>query len=147
MMMPDETPTDPDAVLSRSAAQHRLDDAYRRGQDSLAEVAFDVIDGCDRALAALEDAASAAEWVTGVRLLRDEAMARLSAVGYLPIPDVDHAFDPECHHALSGRGEHVIACARRGWQRDGMVVRVAHVVVGPGRAWEEEPELRRRRKR
>ena len=111
--------------------------ARRKGANEVAAALADIIDDCDRALAALGAAAAPDHWRLGIEQMRDRALERFERIGYEQIHPLGDKFNPQLHEAVAvdsspGAAGQITAVHRRGWIREGILVLPASVVVRSG---------------
>lgn len=81
------------------------------------------------------DRAKLANWLEGLRMVRERLLSMLAAEGVTPIPTVGHPFDPYQHVAVEkitaddGAPGIIAAEERRGYRTPAGVLRYAEVVV------------------
>ncbi|NBD35113.1 MAG: nucleotide exchange factor GrpE [Chloroflexi bacterium] len=81
------------------------------------------------------DRAKLANWLDGLRMVRERLLSMLASEGVTPIPTVGHKFDPYQHVAVEkitaddGPPGVIAAEERRGYRTPGGVLRYAEVVV------------------
>jgi molecular chaperone GrpE len=115
--------------VSRESAQ-----AEARGRASLAREILTVADNLDRALEAAGNAGE--DFVSGVRLVRDELQNALARSGVESYEPDGEQFDPDHHEAMltqpvpAGEDGKVLSVLEKGYRLDGQVLRPARVVVG-----------------
>jgi molecular chaperone GrpE len=118
----------------RRRAMRDVEEARRAAENRLLLETLDQLDDLERAI---EQARSDAppSWLEGVRLVTGRMIEFLGREGARPIEAVGQPFDPDRHEALLETETdevppgHVVQVVRRGWLREGRVLRAARVVV------------------
>ncbi len=124
----------------QSSFRRRLtDEMERRLQQEkhrLAEILLGVMDHLDAAIVSAEETEDNKSLLEGVKLTRDDLLARLGKLGVERMNSKDQPFDPERHEAIMTkpvqpeRDGLVIEEIRPGYLAGEVVVRPAGVVVG-----------------
>ena len=121
----------------RRRSEIEKEEALALGADKAVAVLSELIDDCDRALAALP-AETPALVTDGIAHLRKTALDRFVELGYQPVAEIGEIFNPRFHEALSlesgpGQEGEIVRIFRLGWRRQGgPVVRPALVAVCRG---------------
>ena len=124
----------------QSSFRRRLtDEMERRLQQEkhrLAEILLGVMDHLDAALVSAEETEENKSLLEGVKLTRDDLLARLGKLGVEKMIAVDQPFDPERHEAVMTReapremGGIVLEELQRGYIAGDTLIRPAKVIVG-----------------
>ena len=114
-----------------------------RGRREVLTDLLDVVDNLDRAIAAAEEPAGAAldaaveKLAHGVRLVRDQFLAKLQAFGVVRVPSLGERFDASKHEAITlvpvtsaDQNGMVISVVKEGYAIGDELLRPASVVVG-----------------
>ena len=124
---------------ARARGRREVAREVERGRRTLLVDLLDVIDNLDRALEAAEGRAdaNAGPLLQGVRMVRDQFVAKLEGYGVREIEAIGQPFDPSVHEAVSivpvGSSEledRVAGVVRRGYRIGEEVLRPAQVAVG-----------------
>ena len=120
---------------ARLARQH--EEELGRAKGRVVTPLFEVLDNLDRSLEAAAGAGSVEAFAKGVRIVRNQFLAALEALGLERFDPSGEPFDPTCHEAVSvvpaasaeevQRVQHVL---RSGYRQGEHVLRPAMVVVG-----------------
>jgi molecular chaperone GrpE len=110
----------------------------RERNDERARVAAEWLPVIDHLELALEHAGADSGLVEGVRAVRDQAIGVLSRLGFPRFTDVDEAFDPARHEAVSTVESEtpagtIVGAVRPGYGTEEALLRPASVVVSRGR--------------
>jgi molecular chaperone GrpE len=108
-----------------------------RGRRTLLVELLEIVDNLDRAIDAAADRAPDDPLLTGVRMVRDQFLARLDTSGISEIQALGEPFDPALHEAVSvvpsadaDSHDRVAGVIRRGYRVGDEVLRPALVAVG-----------------
>jgi molecular chaperone GrpE len=122
---------------ARVRARREVAREVERGRRSLLVDLLEVVDNLDRAIDAAAGKAPDDPLLAGVRMVRDQFLARLEASGVSEIHTLGEPFDPTLHEAVSvvpspdaGSHDRVAGVIRRGYRIGDDVLRPAQVAVG-----------------
>jgi molecular chaperone GrpE len=122
---------------ARARARREVAREVERGRRALLVDLLEVVDNLDRAIDAAADRAPDDPLLAGVRMVRDQFIARLDASGVSEIRALDEPFDPALHEAVSvvpsadaAGHDRVAGIIRRGYRVGDEVLRPAQVAVG-----------------
>jgi molecular chaperone GrpE len=122
---------------ARVRARREVAREVERGRRALLVDLLGVVDNLDRAIEAAADRAPDDPLLAGVRMVRDQFIARLDASGVSEIRALGEPFDPALHEAVSvvpsadaDGQDRVVGIIRRGYRIGDEVLRPAQVAVG-----------------
>jgi molecular chaperone GrpE len=122
---------------ARARARREVARDVERGRRALLVDFLETLDNLDRAIDAAADRAPDDPLLAGVRMVRDQFLARLEAGGVSEIAALGEPFDPMLHEAVSvvpssdaDADERVVGVIRRGFRIGDEVLRPALVAVG-----------------
>jgi molecular chaperone GrpE len=112
---------------------------------SLIAELLETLDNLDRAIEAASSKSEESELLTGVIMIRDQFVAKLSQLGVQRIESKDTKFDPKIHEAVAmvpvptpDLDGQIVGIIKEGYTMNGEVLRAAVVAVGQC-ATAEEP--------
>ena len=124
----------------RRAEQER-EELRRYGNVSVIINLLPVLDDFERAFSSLDSHLAGLSWFDGILLIYRKLRQLLENAGVSPIQTEGQTFDPRYHEAVAhveGEEGKVISEVQRGYKLHDRVLRPAMVVVGKGKAEEEE---------
>jgi len=119
----------------RKRAQREREELIRAAEEGLLYELLAVLDNFERALGAPRDSQHFDGFVSGVELIHQQLLKVLEKSGVVPFSSVGQPFDPERHEAVmrvetrEAEGNTVLEEMRRGYVRNGRVLRPAQVTV------------------
>lgn len=128
----------------RRRARRDVDEATRFAEERMLIEIIELLDDLERAVDAAETAGAPESWLAGVKLVAGRMADVLGRHGVAPIDPAGAAFDPEQHEAMlevdggAVPPGHVTTVVRRGYRRNGRVLRAARVAVARAPAANED---------
>jgi molecular chaperone GrpE len=119
----------------RLRSRREIAKEIERGKRFLLLDLLDILDNLDRAIDAAAGDGPDSVLLAGVRMVREQFMARLDGHGVREIAALGEPFDPALHEAISvvpsaGHDGRVVGLVRRGYRMGDDVLRPAQVAVG-----------------
>jgi molecular chaperone GrpE len=121
---------------ARLRARREVTRDIERTKRALLTDFLEVLDNLDRAIDAAATSAGADALMAGVRMVREQFLARLQSHGISEIETLGQPFDPALHEAVAvvpsseADDDHVVGLVRRGFRIGEEVLRPAQVAVG-----------------
>ncbi|WP_438007244.1 nucleotide exchange factor GrpE [Sorangium sp. So ce321] len=129
----------------RKRSRREVEEAQRRGRESILKDLLPVFDNLERAASHAESAPDAKSVAEGVRIVAKQFVDTLERMGIKRIAAVGKPFDPSVHEAIQqiDSTEHpagvVIAEVQPGYMLGDYLIRAAMVVVSKGSPGESTP--------
>ena len=102
-----------------------------------------VIDDFERAIASIPEEAASSSWAQGMYLIHKKLRSALESMGVEEVCAIGQVFDPRLHEAvahLEGDEGAVIKELQKGYKLKDKLIRPSRVVVGKGKAVEDNSE-------
>jgi molecular chaperone GrpE len=120
---------------ARLRARREVNREIERGRRALLLDLLDVVDNLERAIEAAASTDAGGSLLAGVRMVRDQFVARLESHGVKEIAAIGEPFNPALHEAVTvvpsdGESEYIVGVIRRGHRIGEDVLRPAQVAVG-----------------
>jgi molecular chaperone GrpE len=125
----------------KKRTEQERDELRRFGNVSLIINLLPVIDDFERAFSSLDSHLASLSWFDGIYLIYRKLQQLLENAGVKPIESEGQTFDPRYHEAVAhveGEDGKVLSEVQRGYKLHDRVLRPAMVVVGKGKASEED---------
>jgi molecular chaperone GrpE len=129
----------------RKRSRREVEDAERRGKETLLKDLLPVFDNLERAASSAEGASDVKSVAEGLRMVLKQFVGTLDRVGVKRVPTVGETFDPAVHEAIqhAPSQDHpagvVLAEVQPGYALGERLVRAAMVVVSRGPEGGEPP--------
>jgi molecular chaperone GrpE len=121
---------------ARLRARREVTRDIERTKRALLTDFLEVVDNLDRAIEAADTSAGADALMAGVRMVREQFLARLQGHGISEIETLGQPFDPALHEAVAvvpaseADDDRVVGLVHRGYRIGDEVLRPAQVAVG-----------------